>query len=433
MRQSRYNIWIKDSNCHFVFNTLSGSLLCVHEEEYEKLLLFLNGEDINECSSDLLTKLAQGHMIIRNDFDELALLSKRFDLNRNNKSHFSLTIVNSLGCNFNCIYCFEKKYSSIMSEDVQNHVIKLLEQKIVNINSFNVSWYGGEPLLGKKVLIKLSETFIEKCKQAKVKYSAKIVTNGYLLNKVTCTQLRDCQVKQAQITIDGPPEIHNKMRPLVNGEGSFWQIIKNLHNAVQYMDVLVRVNIAADNTEYTEQLFDILKKEGFINKISIYPGRLQNFTANKDTFSGLYQPSCLNNNEFSDFVKKFQIIAKKYGFFGKPNLPKPIYSSCTASRSNEWVIGSKGELYKCWVSVGDTNEVVGNIRDINNLNSCLKKWISYNPLNDDECRRCIVLPLCMGGCYDLAFNKSEYKNRCLAFRYNYHDTILNFIRAQNLN
>ena len=98
------------------------------------------------------------------------------------------------------------------------------------------------------------------------------------------------------------------------------------------------------------------------------------------------------------------------------------------STSNELVIGSKGELYKCWESVGNPFEVFGNILDYDKKEEGrLEKWLKYNPFTNPECRECIALPVCMGGCAHHAMTSNLYEDRCETFRYTYRDQIMAFI------
>lgn len=94
----------------------------------------------------------------------------------------------------------------------------------------------------KKPLLALSDEFIARCEAADVHYGATITTNGYLLDEETCAQLRDRRVESVQVCLDGPPEIHDRMRPLQNERGTFWRIVKNLRHAVDYFPISVRMN-----------------------------------------------------------------------------------------------------------------------------------------------------------------------------------------------
>ncbi len=69
----------------------------------------------------------------------------------------------------------------------------------------------------------------------------------------------------------------------------------------------------------------------------------------------------------------------------------------------------------------------GHIRDYKNINGRLAKWMAYDPFSNEECRSCIALPVCMGGCAHHAFDELQYENRCGSFRHTYHEQVREFI------
>lgn len=424
MRESRYNIWVEKAEAAYVFNALSGSLLRIGTDQRRALRNFLTG-NARDCPPQVLGNLVAGYMLVPDDADELDLLRRRYHSSRNDTSRFALTIVTSLGCNFDCPYCFEEKHPSIMDAETQALVLNLLDEKLPHIDNFHVTWFGGEPLVGKRSLLALSDAFIERCDGAGVGYEAGIITNGYLLDADTCAELAARRVKFAQVGLDGPPDVHDRMRPLVNGKGSFATIVRNLHHAVAHLSVSVRMNVDMGNVERAEELFRLLAAEGLAGRLSVYPAQIVGVTDNPQAPSAAYC-GCLNNREFAAAERAFLTLAAEYGL-GAPGLPAPTGAPCTAVRSNELVVGSKGELYKCWNSVGNSREVIGHIRDHKATNSRLAKWLDYDPLNNDECRSCIALPVCMGGCASHAFEKLQYENRCGTFRHTYREQIGEYI------
>jgi uncharacterized protein len=424
MKESQYNIWVERANIFYVFNGLSGILLSLSREEFESLRRFLAGE--NDFVPNLLLRLTQGRMLILDDEDELETLETIYQNSRFNTSKFYLRIVTSLGCNFDCPYCFEAKHPSIMDGEVQESIIAVLDDQIPKIKRFDVGWFGGEPLVGKKSLLALSDTFIERCDRADVFYDAHIFTNGYLLDEDTCRQLQDRRVTTAQVTLDGPPEIHNRMRPLSNGKGSFWQIIKNLHHAVNYLGVQLRVSIDTENFRNVETLFQILAKEGLSGKLTVYPARLFGADNGVSSPAATYQSRCFTLSEYARAELEFNTLAFQYGL-AQPELPEPIATPCTAVRANELIVGSKGELYKCPINIGNKMEVIGDIRDYQNHNGRVHKWLKYDPFSDAECRTCIALPGCMGGCAHDAMSRKLYDNRCSTFRHTYREQIMTSI------
>lgn len=425
MKQSAYNVWVARGTKRYVYNGVSGALLRLEEDEYLDALRFVSGESLG-CSPTVLEQLVRGRMLVADDLNELDLLRQRHKTSQRARSHLGLTLVTSLGCNFDCPYCFEDKHPSVMNEKIEASVLRLVEDQLPKIRSLMVTWFGGEPLIGQRPLFRLSDAFIQSCSRSNVSYSAMIITNGYLLTEEICAKLREAKVGTAQVTVDGPPEVHDRMRPLVNGSGTFWDIVKNLRHAVNYMSVSVRVNVDTENIAKTRELLEILACEGLSKKLDVYLGHIVGGSDSLAGPSSTYRPPCLASAEFAKAEIEFRRIAAELGF-GKPYLPRPAGAPCTAVRTNELVIGSKGELYKCWENVGDAREIVGHIDDYENIESRTSKWFRYDPFANDECKGCIALPVCMGGCAQHAMDKLNYHNRCGTFRHTFLEQVTNFV------
>ena len=431
MKESRYNIWVDRDDGAYVYNGVSGTLLRVPLDERAALDRFLEGEQAHGLSAAVAADLAAGRMLTADDDDEIAVLRARYEHSRHDMSSFGLTIVTSLGCNFDCPYCFEAKHPSILSPAVEASVLSVLDDQLPRIDDFHVTWFGGEPLVGKRPLLSLSDAFIARCDAAGVEYTASIITNGYLLTADTCRELEERRVSSAQVGLDGPPEIHDRMRPLANGEPSFWRIVENLHHAVEYMDVTVRVNIDAANIDGVEPLLQILADEGLGERLGIYAGHIVGVAENPDAPSTTYQAghSCLTTPEFAAVSQQFARLATRYGF-GITGLPQSGGTPCTAVRANELVVGSDGELYKCWDSVGTAFEVIGHIDDYQNTNGRMRRWLAYDPFKNDECASCIAFPVCMGGCAHHAMDLNLYEDRCGTFRFNYAERVADYVEAR---
>jgi uncharacterized protein len=427
MKESRYNIWAHRGEAAYVFNGMSGGLLRVSKQEQAALHGLLAGETDTGLPASLLVQLVGGRMVVGDDADELDGLAQRYAVSRADSSSFALTIITSLGCNFDCPYCFEAKHPSIMDAEVQQLVLDVLEDQLPKISSFYVSWFGGEPLVGKEPLLALSDEFIARCERANVAYSATITTNGYLLDEATCAALRDRRIGHAQVCLDGPPEIHDRMRPLAGGKPSFWGIVKNLRHAVDYFPITVRMNVDTQNFPHAEELLQILAAEGLAGRLGVGIGQLVGVDDGAPSPSASYAPRCFGNAAFARAEREFDALARRYGFAGPPSLPQPTATPCTAVRANELVVGSKGELYKCWESAGNAREVIGHIREYRNTNGRLAKWLKYDPFSNDDCRNCIALPVCMGGCAHHAMDLLQYENRCGTFRHTYQEQVLQFV------
>ncbi|MBC8123008.1 MAG: SPASM domain-containing protein, partial [Gemmatimonadaceae bacterium] len=196
----------------------------------------------------------------------------------------------------------------------------------------------------------------------------------------------------------------------------------------QHFKVSVRINVDTENFPHAEQVLHILAAEGFAGKLTVDIGQIVRIDDGNSSPSASYTPRCFVKREFAEAEARFAAAAARHGF-GNPKLPQAVGAPCTAVRANELVIGSEGELYKCWDSVGNRNEVIGNVRDWRDTNGRLHKWLTYDPFSDPDCRNCVALPVCMGGCAHHAMDPLLRDNRCDTFRHVHRERVLAFVKA----
>ncbi len=427
MRMSRYNVVVSNGEDAHVFNGLTGGLLRLAPEALHAVETFVETGAAAPAMQDTIVKAAAGGMIVEDDTDEIEVLRARYAASRHDRTRLGLTIVSSLGCNFDCPYCYEMKHPSILGRPVQEALLRLLDRRLSEIRSFAVTWFGGEPLVGKKPLYTLSQAFIDRCAAAGVAYDADIITNGYMLDRETCVRLAELHVRHAQVTLDGPAEIHDTKRPLVGGGGSFARIVQNLHNAVESLSVSVRVNIDMANAPHFAALLDVLQAEGLSGRLYVYPAQIVPLARDATAPSAGYGGRCFSKHAFAREELELRRMAAEMGF-GRPNLPRPAATPCTAVREHELVVGSRGELFKCWYDVGNPGELIGTIHDLDARNSRLAKWLLYDPFSDPDCTTCIALPGCMGGCAAHAL-VGDRDSRCGTFRHSYREQVARYVEG----
>ncbi|MBO3742247.1 radical SAM/SPASM domain-containing protein [Actinoplanes flavus] len=422
MRESRFNIWVADGPVHHVYNGVSGATVRVPADQRKPIADFLAGDDQAPIDGVLVRTLADRRMIVADDADEIALLRRRYAETRRNHGRFHLTVVTSLGCNFSCPYCFEAKHPSLMDEPVQDRLLQVIDQKLTTAGELSVLWYGGEPLVGRDALLRLSDGFRGRAATVGARYHAAIVTNGYLLTPEVAAQLRAHDVTAAHITLDGPSEIHDRRRPLTGGRGTFDVVLANIVSAADVLPISIRVNLDTGNADAYEELLARLAGAGLAGRVTVGPAQVVTPAADPAAPSAGYRTSCLGRAAFAAIEREFFAAAQRFGF-DMPGLPGPVGAPCTAVRDNELVVGSRGELYKCTETVGNPAEVVGNLLTWPRAGDRLLRWLTYEPFDDEECRSCPALPVCMGGCAYHAMDPRLRDSRCSTFRYTYREQV----------
>lgn len=156
MKVSQYNsIYDFPSNPSqkLMFNAKSLALAlvdCSKVEQYENYCQ--THEEIPDEA--FLNDLKTGGFLIDDSIDEKAILKYEQLCSRYSRSHLSLVIAATSNCNFRCVYCYERSVlrASTMSEATQEAIVKFVESEAPHLESFTVTWYGGEPLLALDII-----------------------------------------------------------------------------------------------------------------------------------------------------------------------------------------------------------------------------------------------------------------------------------------
>lgn len=409
MKLSIFNNIVQIEKNVFIYNSLTESLLRLDEKYAKSFNRFCESKNLEDLNKDLFENLLKGKMLVDGAIDEIDNLKIMHNIARYSNSTCSLTIAPTMQCNFRCPYCYENNIKrERMSKETVNKTLEFLKQIRNDSSALSVAWYGGEPLLAMDIIEQISKYAISLYGE---KYSASMVTNGYLLDIETAIKLKELRITQIQITIDGPPHIHNKLRRLPFGEDTFFVILNNITKALENnteLKITIRVNTSKNNIEYIEQIMPYIDKYGLTDKIGLYLAPVDNInnTCNAS--------ECLSNTEFAIEQMKFikSNYKKGYNFI---HLPQRNIGVCGAIAPNCYVIDASGDLYKCWDTISDKTKKVGSIYENIELNTNLSQWLKYDCFNDKECIQCSFLPACMGGCPHKNIKSKE--KSCIPFKY----------------
>ena len=392
MYWSKYNILSKSEKYgYLLFNTMSLAFIRINEQDIDmwKKLRETPDSYTNFQNYDFLIK---ARILVDNQEDDLNVYLADVLKNRYNSSDMALTILPTRGCNFGCIYCYEQDRPNVlMNEQTEKAIVKFVCSNS-NLKRLSVVWYGGEPLLNFDSMVRLTKMF----KQLNIEYSAKIVSNGYLLTKENADLMKDLAIRNIQITFDGSEEIHNQRRFLLGGQPTYRKIMDNLKYLLSInkgITIDIRTNIDRRNKDDYNKFYQDFKSEINDKRVTMYPGFV----------SDLLSSECVSPEfNISEGGYKAQFILDifdKYGIEIKSFLPKYRRHSCVASKYFAFVIGPEGELYKCWRMVGNQKEAIGNVNDGSfDMVKFSKYLIGADYTLDSKCLQCEFITLCGGGC-----------------------------------
>ena len=361
----------------------------------------------------MIGQLAKGGFIV--NFDERAALETKWRVAcAMPREAVWLTVCPTMACNFDCPYCFEADCHGKMTSEVQDDVVALAGRMLDASHGkrLEVTWYGGEPLLAIDVIEALSHRLMELTKDRGATYNAQIVSNGYLFTQDIVDTLGRCNVTLAQITLDGVGATHDATRHLAGGGSTFERIVSNLRDLKLPFTVSLRTNVHKGNLSQVDSIRALTRKlsDESGNDIRCYAKAVLPSVAADERGK---QVELLNGED-----------AVNIGLHGcKRRVPVGDDHQCAAITLWSALVDVQGNLHKCaGLTAAEPQFAYASARDWDPTDPLATAFAPDNltrflncasPVPDEECRECVWLPLCGGGCpyYRLLGNRL-----CLPFR-----------------
>lgn len=375
-----------------IFNTLTNAFAIVERNPWELCLMTQRWKDHPHWE-----ELMQYGFIVPQASDEY----QTFLLHRNKvkfySGHLSFTVLTTLTCNLACTYCMQGQVrierdspiGSINAPEVSEFIRKVInEYKPHNVT---ITYFGGEPLVNmngiEEIYHRLQDTL-----PANTQLSQIMITNGTLVSRYI-ERIRQCNIATLQITLDGPPEIHNARRIRASGNGSFDEVVSGVSTALDAgLFVAIHVVVDAHNAPHIKRLAEFLHQRfgDYIERFAINVGLASN-PGWDSRHCALYISDA--RTTAGQFV---QAIRAALGA-GLQIVDFLISSPCPRERDNEFIIAPDGSL-KCISAVGREAFFAGTIKD-SPLIVAQKSapLINFLPPGE-ECHLCPYLPDCNGGC-----------------------------------
>lgn len=280
----------------------------------------------------------------------------------NLKSLQDLTLVVCEDCNLRCEYCYLIEKLDKRSYMSKETCIKSLELFFKHAQSpIHISFYGGEPLLNFDIIKCATAYALEEAKKHNMKCSFGLVTNGTICNQDIFAFLNSNRFI-VNISLDGPPEIHNQFRKFKSGKPTFDVILNNIKKYYGFYQNknLIRFSpsIAPENYEKIEYLYNFFKKMendygisfNLLGDLKCVEGRDQIKTyKNKSYFTMLYKYAELILQEVKEvrsWSNCFTKVRMPTEFFRSVFLNKSISSPCGAGIKS-MVVYPNGDISGC--------------------------------------------------------------------------------------
>ncbi len=428
LKASFYNHFTRYGDDNFFgYNFLYKSILRIPADAFPSIDQFLRGlsskserlEEENSghlrLQSQWLEALKEANFVIDKSIDELSLIKFCYYRSLYASDSVSLIVLPTLWCNLACPYCFEFKKPIFMKPEVQDALMDWIENNFKGKRYIHVAWFGGEPLLAKRIIFRLTERLKTFCNNTGARYEASLITNGYFLDQRFLNSIPLLNIKLIQVTMDGDKDDHDSLKRKRNGGGSFDRVFQNIITFCENVpesdcNLLLRINCGDDNYDGIEKLLERFPPT-VRNRTQIF---FRWIWANKA--SGYREFSaCKQGTESFRGIAKLYAVARALGWHTyNPCDYKTDWGYCEVDFLDHYDISPDGSIFLC-THTFERSESIGCLlqgKEVIRPNaiSKLTRWYSANPFDDTECLTCQLLPICGGGCRK---NRVEGQKSCM--------------------
>jgi uncharacterized protein len=434
LKPSRYNRRLRAGQITLYHNTLYGSLLAVSSADRENVDAILKGryETVGSWRAampHLIRVLTEHEFLVPRERDELEVCRALFMRGQSHYPNLTLSFILGYDCNFSCGYCFQRLArrqrgtASVLSESHFEALIRFIEPQLSDVKKLDVSWMGGEPLLFLDRLLRFGERLKALAAAKEIAFENLLITNGYHLTEDAIDRLLALPNLKMQITIDGPPKVHDRRRPHMTGAGTFDLILKNVSRCLRRgIETHIRINVDAENAGEMPALIQLLEQTELAHQRD-----LVHFARTGWEVLPTDPPDIKGFRTFTRMERAFFSSERRSSCVKLPILSRT--TGCPGLGHSEYLIDPEGHIFKCPRYTHDPAFAVGQVEGCQvSLNANHELWQAWTPFEQTKCRQCSLLPLCMGGCPFTAIYGGQ-QSTCGETRYYYSTRMLMQYRA----
>lgn len=385
-------------------------------------------------------------MTVNQEVGYFARVVKKLHAGRNMPDYI---VMPTYDCNLRCAYCFQ---DHMRTDPAFGHLLRTMSPAMADrmfaafthiegahgapkgyVPPRRIGFFGGEPLLARNRSI--------------VEY---IMTKARALGNVSfwavsnATELAAYEdllgpdgIQMIQVTIDGPPEEHDKRRIYADGSGSFDRIAGNVDLALdRNVQISLRMNIDRSNIGFLPEIAKLIIAKGWHERsgFSAYTAPISNSSRSitlaelkSQYFTSWELDQALTALRESApevgviFRPTDQMQARAFGIFdSKGGGVTTLKSAFCGAHTGMYIFDGFGDVYACWERTGDSSIRIGRILDSGELelnDGMVRLWRTRTPASNPTCRRCRYALHCGGGCAVLAEgrNGKVHSNHCDGF------------------
>ncbi|RZB38159.1 MAG: uncharacterized protein SRB2_00505 [Desulfobacteraceae bacterium Eth-SRB2] len=396
-----------------VYSTLTKAFILMTGSKWMNIL-----NTTPTVDAEMVGQLIQQGILIRGGLDETVVFKEWKQRHVHDFNTIRSKILVTRRCNNQCTYCILDPEAKDMSEGTAREMDDFYLEQIKRNHPQQVrdDYLGGEPLMNLDVIIKSASRRFYFCKGRGIDYGFTITTNGTLVARTVISKLKAVGLIAVRVSLAGPAEVHDRLRPSVGGGKTYETIMKNLEKISGSIPIRIECQYDAGTRDFEqlpEMLDDMNRRNIRVEDIAFTP--ILEKRGQSEFRAGM--------GEIDNFLFLKQEAARR----GVPVNGSAPSNICMADFRSIYVFDTDGSIIPC-PSLQGGEMAYGNV--LTGIDFVAESQLLNRKLPDQCLNQCELLPLCMGGCRLQSLTRHNDFNGIDCHYDTYRNLLEDYIRAQ---
>lgn len=320
-------------------------------------------------------------------------------------------------CNLSCEYCYEfgedklatpEGKPKFMNFETAKASVDFLLKSSSGRQAIGITFFGGETLMNFPLLKQVVTYATEQAAEQVRSVNFSLTTNATLLTPTIIEFLSKNKIG-VTVSMDGPADLHDKLRVFSNGKGSYNIIAPKVRALIENhktRPIAARVTLTSEVTDVI-RIFRHLKQDlGFhevgFAPVTTSPNRL--YSINGKGMDGVLEQFHILADEWLQYALR----GRMHGFSNVSDTISELHQGVNKSHPcgaglGLMGVGPSGDIAPCHRFVDSDQHALGHIStgiDRAKQNDFLSRG---HIRAKTDCHTCWARPLCAGGCHHEAF------------------------------
>lgn len=380
---------------------------------HEELLSRLAARDFaTDEAEELIGELARMRVIVSHDSVREPLDTPPADFPLQ-----SLVMNLTNQCNLSCQYCYEFGEDKVatpegkpkfMDLETAKASVDFLLAQSAGRKAVHITFFGGETLMNFPLLKQVVTYASEQAAAQGRAIDFSLTTNATLLTPAIIEFLSENRIG-VTVSMDGPADLHDKLRVFANGQGSYGIIeprVRALIEGHRTRPITARVTLTSGVTDVV-RIFRHLKQDlGFhevgFAPVTTAPNRL--YAIGERGMDGVLEQFHVLAGEYLQYALRGEM----HGFSNVSDTIAELYQGVNKSHPcgaglGLMGVGPSGDIAPCHRFVDSDVHSLGNIKTGVDREKQADFLTRGNINCKYDCHTCWARPLCAGGCHHEAY------------------------------